>query len=1017
MNTQRNPSIILIAIAIALFSLLGLLPAPAAGDVVTTGSAVQSTPARGEHRAGQPVLDRGIRFRENNGQIVDTDGKVRHDVLYTAESNGTRLFLRSDGISYVFSRSTQAVGPVDVFSAESRTPERLEKDAVERAYYRMDMNLLGGNANPRIRTEDPVEGVLNFYLGHCPDGVLGVREYRKLIYENVYWNIDMEMLAVNGRMKYNFIVRPGGNAKHIRMEYGGAADISVSLDGNLRIRNPLGGIEEAKPLSYHGHPDAVIPSRFVSKGNVISFDVAGYDTRQTLVIDPWATYYGGSEVDHGSDVATDAYGNVVVTGYTKSLDLPVQSGVQSSIGGGNDAFIVKFNSLGVRQWATYYGGQAGERSYGITTNGSGNIFVTGFTASPDFPVHNAYQSTYQGDWDVYVINLNPNGSVQWATYYGGMYGESGQGIAIDGTGNVVVSGTTWGNDFPVLNAQQSAYGGGYCDAVAMKFNPAGSLLWATYAGGSAADYFWDVVTDSQDNIIIAGDTRSGNYPVLNAQQPSYAGGYFDGVIAKYNMNGTLQWCTYYGGSGSERAWGIDVDEYDNLGICGPTTSTDLPVLNAHQGTLGGANDAYVMKLNPSGIRVWATYYGGSDVDLSGYHMSIDGNGDYVVPGWTMSTDFPVQNAMQPSFGGGRDAFIMKFDGAGNLKWSTYYGGSGNDIGWGLTTDYQGNVLMTGRTSSTDFPVFNGFSGTYSGGSFDAFVVHCRSNGMLNSPPVALCSDVTVKAGSNCSANASVDNGSSDPDGDPVILTQNPPGPYPVGSTLVTLTATDPYNLTSSCTATVTVIDAEEPQITASVLPSTLWPANHKMKDIAVVVTAGDNCSGSSWVLTSITSNEADNGLGDGDHPNDIQEAEFRTADVNFRLRAERSGTGNGRVYTIIYTATDASMNTATATVTVTVPHDMGKMNTERPCTVFLDQNYPNPFNPQTTIRYSIPVESHVALTVFDTYSRKVVKLVDAVIRAGSHKAVFDASNLPSGVYLYRLEAGGQKITRMMTLMK
>jgi hypothetical protein len=164
----------------------------------------------------------------------------------------------------------------------------------------------------------------------------------------------------------------------------------------------------------------------------------------------------------------------------------------------------------------------------------------------------------------------------------------------------------------------------------------------------------------------------------------------------------------------------------------------------------------------------------------------------------------------------------------------------------------------------------------------------------------------------------VDNGSYDPDGDPTILSQSPAGPYGLGDTVVTLTVTDDSGASDSCTATVTVQDNVAPTIDVSVSPDTLWPPNHKMVSIETTVIANDICDAKPTInLVSATSNEASNALGDGNTAEDI----VVDQDGNISLRAERSGTGSDRIYTITYAATDASGNEATASATVTVPHN------------------------------------------------------------------------------------------------
>jgi hypothetical protein len=216
---------------------------------------------------------------------------------------------------------------------------------------------------------------------------------------------------------------------------------------------------------------------------------------------------------------------------------------------------------------------------------------------------------------------------------------------------------------------------------------------------------------------------------------------------------------------------------------------------------------------------------------------------------------------------------------------------------------------------------------------------------------------------------------------------------------------------------------QPPTIAVSLDPSSLWPPNHKLQDITAEVTVTDDCPGTSYVLTSITSNEPDNGLGDGDTPNDIQNADFGTPDLNFKLRAERSGTGSGRTYIVTYTATDAVGHTASASATVTVPHDLDKAVATNgsliPEDFDLVQNVPNPFNPTTFIKYGLPIEAHVRLEVYNLYGQRVTRLVDERKPAGYHQVVFDASKVASGMYFYRLstvDADGKPLVMMKKML-
>jgi hypothetical protein len=278
---------------------------------------------------------------------------------------------------------------------------------------------------------------------------------------------------------------------------------------------------------------------------------------------------------------------------------------------------------------------------------------------------------------------------------------------------------------------------------------------------------------------------------------------------------------------------------------------------------------------------------------------------------------------------------------------------------------------------------------------EAPVVTCPANITQNNDP-DFCSAVvtfTSLATDNCPG---------------VTLVSTPPSGsvFPVGVTQVTSTATDAHGNSSSCNFTVTVLDVQPPVIGVSLNPPSMWPPNHTLRNIAATVTVSDNCPNPTYTLTSITSNEADNGLGDGDQPNDIQDAAFGTPDLAFRLRAERSGGGTGRIYTVTYTAMDGSGNTTPGSATVVVPSN-NKANAQgaAPERFQLEQNYPNPFNPSTVIRFGIPASAVVTLQVHNALGQVVQTLVDGEFReAGSYEATVDGSLLGAGVYSYRLTA-------------
>jgi hypothetical protein len=371
---------------------------------------------------------------------------------------------------------------------------------------------------------------------------------------------------------------------------------------------------------------------------------------------------------------------------------------------------------------------------------AGQAYVTGETASTDFPTQNARQPALSGLGDAFVAKLGADGStLVYSTYLGGSGSERGSGIAVDGAGQAYATGWTDSADFPTLNALQSTCAGGFhnvCEeAFVTKLSADGSaLIYSTYLGGSSFDTGQSIAVDGAGQAYVTGGTWSADFPTQNALQPTF-GGSVDGFISKLSNDGsTLSYSTYLGGSNFDRGESIAVDGAGQAYVTGSTWSTDFPTQNALQPDCGGiasifCGDAFVTKLGAEGTAlVYSTYLGGSFEEW-GWGIAIDGNGQAHVTGYTNSLDFPTENALQPTFAGGdRDAFVAKLGAEGTaLVYSTYLGGNNFDQGYEVAVDGVGQAYVTGLTNSTDFPTQNTLQPTLSG-LVDAFVTKLGAEG-------------------------------------------------------------------------------------------------------------------------------------------------------------------------------------------------------------------------------------------------------------------------------------------------
>jgi hypothetical protein len=477
-------------------------------------------------------------FEENKGQVTGADGK---NVKFVFKEGNLSMFLMQSGIAYQFHKVTYPEGykPLDKFaSAEERLKiERLQSQ-IQTETYRMDVRLEGANPNPTIKKEGRSDDYIQYYNHNALD----VRSYQKVTYYEVYPNIDWVVYvnknagANEPKVKYDFIVHPGGDPSQIKLKTEWVEELTTNDDGSITMKNRMGSISEQRPVSFQDGKD--VKTNFMIDNNTILFHLENFDKNKDLTIDPglvWATYYGGSIEDKGNSCAVDGSGNVYLTGATESTNNIASGGHQNTFGGNSDAFLVKFNSSGVRQWATYYGGSEYDYGNSCATDNSGNVYLAGATESTNNIASGGHQNSYGGGYDAFLVKFNSSGVRQWATYYGGsgVVYLQGNSCSTDGNGNVYLAGVTSSASNIASGGHQNSFGGGGTDAFLVKFNSAGIRQWATYYGGSEYDYGNSCATDLSGNVYLAGYTESTNNIASGGHQNTYGGG-GDGYLVKFD---------------------------------------------------------------------------------------------------------------------------------------------------------------------------------------------------------------------------------------------------------------------------------------------------------------------------------------------------------------------------------------------------------------------------------------------------------------------------------------------------
>jgi len=663
-----------------------------------------------------------LAFEPNVGQ---TDAQVR----FLARGGGMTAFFTDTETVMVLSRSRQAKKPVGPGRAEA--PAEVEQTVVR-------MKLAGAGQPRRAIGLEKLPGISNYFIGNDPaKWRTDVPHYGRIQYEGVYPGIDLVWYGNQRRLEYDFVVAPGADPKQIQVAYEGVESLGVEANGELVLRTGLGEVRQQKPRVYQetGGKRVEVGARYaIVAGNRVSFELARYDRRRELRIDPvvlvYSTYLGGSGEDRGNGIAVDGAGSAYVTGGTVSTNFPTRSPYQATHHGGDfDAFVTKLTPAGnALVYSTYLGGSAGENGCGIAVDATGSAYVTGGTTSTDFPTQSPYQATLQGVGDAFVTKLTPGGdALSYSTYLGGNGTDVGYRIAVDGAGSAYVTGVTTSTNFPTQSAYQAAYQGGWdggWDAFVTKLRPAGNaLVYSTYLGGSGDDYSGGIAVDATGSAYVTGYTQSTNFPTQSPYQAAHQGGW-DAFVTKLTPAGNaLVYSTYLGGSDFDWGSGIAVDAAGSAYVTGATTSTDFPTQSPYQATYhGGDCDAFVTKLMPAGNALfYSTYLGGSGQE-NGKEIAVDAAGSAYVTGSTNSTNFPTQSPYQAKNQGHNDVFVTKLTPAGNaLSYSTYLGGSSNDYASGMAVDAAGSAYVTGYTQSTDFPTQSPYQATYQRGSWDAFV--------------------------------------------------------------------------------------------------------------------------------------------------------------------------------------------------------------------------------------------------------------------------------------------------------
>lgn len=653
-------------------------------------------------RAGSPQFVKNFNvqqpfsFEENKGQLADEKGNVLKDILYYGWDNSSGIFCFKDKIAFVFKKTTskgnlsRKTNPI--FKGANHN------DSVVVTAVRMEMCFIGANPELKVIAEQPQAEYNNYYLAHCPDGITA-NSFNKIIYKNIYPDIDLVLVARDKGMEYSFIVYPGGDVNSIRMQWNGVDSIYYKPEeGRIKYISALGYLQEGKLKTYL-QDGSKIQCQYHLNNKQLGFTVGHYPATEILTIDPYINWYktfGDSGNESSVSIAPDVNGDVYITGSTdRKTGIASFGAYQSAYSGNGDIFISAYSLGGKHRWSTYYGTASKEDAGGIAVDKSNNIYITGYTqSSTGLASSGAFQTKGGGAEDVFIARFSSTGKLSWSTYFGGAGSDMATDIALDDSAHVILTGKTLTYGYPVGSATGT---GSTYNAFISKFSSLGKYLWSRTDGSGYNTYGLGVTVDHSYNIYLTGQVQSPGMATSGA----YSSGTYslDAFLSKFSRGGKKTWCTYFGGFDVDAGTDVITDSKGNIYITGYTQSTSgIASTGAFQTSLANnTTNAFLAKFSSSGSFNWGTYYGGNSFTQSS-GIAVDSSDNVIITGPTNSSSgLATTGAFQTSVPPSSSAFYLAtFSSLGQQKWASYYGVPGSEyVSDRVITDPFNNIFLAG----------------------------------------------------------------------------------------------------------------------------------------------------------------------------------------------------------------------------------------------------------------------------------------------------------------------------------
>lgn len=600
----------------------------------------------------------------------------------------------------------------------------------------------GANPSAHMEGGQLLPSTTNLYFGSDRSKWRSaVPNYGRVQVQSLYKGIDLVYYGNGGELEYDLTVNPGADPQHIRLRLDGQ-DVRVNRQGDL-IADMIQKCPVAYQVEADGSRRAVTSSYRKNADGSFGFQLGAYDRSRALVIDPTvkvAQYIAGSYQDVAYGIGHDAHGLVYIGGNTESTDLTLAGKpLQSTEGGGIDVFLAVVNpalSAGSQViYVTYIGGLQDDTFGAMSVGPAGDVYMTGSTASANFPLANAAQTAIAGSnglADAFALQLSPNQTLYYSTLFGGSEVDKGTAVTFGSNGWIWIAGDTQSTDLPHTGGFQDSLIGVQNMFIAA-FDPTASGAatehYSIYIGGTHWDEAYGLAVLPDGTVWLAGGTYSPDIWIQgNAYQGSFGGG-ADGYIAHINPGtNTLLYASFLGGSGIDEATSLVVDPSGKVILSGYTLSPNFPVTStAFQTHYGGNTDAFVAILDTAkGQLVYSTYFGGPEPDAA-MDLKEDSSGLLYLCGYTQSAGLPsTTNALQTAYDDSIDAFGLILDpsksGTEGIEYFTYLGSDGLQVAYAVDFDSSGDMYLAGYSSSNILSRVGGPARATSAGNSDAFVI-------------------------------------------------------------------------------------------------------------------------------------------------------------------------------------------------------------------------------------------------------------------------------------------------------